>query len=412
MNILLINHYAGSPYHGMEYRPYYLARIWTALGHRVRIVGGSYSHVRTVQPPRKELGRITSIDGVEYYWIKTPLYKGNSIGRFISMISFVSRLYIDRNKFLQNFSPDVVIASSTYPLDIFPAHFIAQHCGASLFFEVHDLWPLSPMQLANFSKYHPFIILMQIAENYAYQKSDAVVSILPKTLEHMVHHGLVKKKFHHIPNGINIEEWECPQELPVEHARVLTELIRKNQCIVGYVGSHGLANNLEIVVRVSKLLVHRTDVTFVLVGNGPTKNRLMTYAKDLHNIIFLPPVPKRSIPSLLDKMDMLYIGLPKQPLFKFGVSPNKLLDYMMSGKPVISAINAGNDLVNESRCGFSIPPNDLISLKECIERMVALQKIDREAMGQRGRMYAIEYHSYNKLGKKFLHIMQEVHGHE
>ena len=50
MNILLINHYAGSPRHGMEYRPYYLAREWVRLGHKVQIVAASWSHVRPVQP--------------------------------------------------------------------------------------------------------------------------------------------------------------------------------------------------------------------------------------------------------------------------------------------------------------------------------------------------------------------------
>ena len=42
MNILLINHYAGSPQHGMEYRPYYLAREWVRAGHTVQIVATAY----------------------------------------------------------------------------------------------------------------------------------------------------------------------------------------------------------------------------------------------------------------------------------------------------------------------------------------------------------------------------------
>ena len=50
MNILYINHYAGSPQHGMEYRPYYLAREWVRAGHAVRMLAASYSHVRAQQP--------------------------------------------------------------------------------------------------------------------------------------------------------------------------------------------------------------------------------------------------------------------------------------------------------------------------------------------------------------------------
>ena len=50
MNILYINHYAGSPQHGMEYRPYYLAREWLQSGHAVHMLAADYSHVRAQQP--------------------------------------------------------------------------------------------------------------------------------------------------------------------------------------------------------------------------------------------------------------------------------------------------------------------------------------------------------------------------
>ena len=50
MNILLINHYAGSNRHGMEFRPFYMGREWVRAGHRVQIVAASFSHVRAIQP--------------------------------------------------------------------------------------------------------------------------------------------------------------------------------------------------------------------------------------------------------------------------------------------------------------------------------------------------------------------------
>ena len=177
MNILLINHYAGSPDHGMEFRPYYLARQWTARGHRVTIVAATYSHLRSMQPP--EDGPVTDEvrDGIRYLWLRTPGYTGNGIDRIMNMLAFLGRLWLLRGDLERSFQPDVVIASSTYPLDIYPARSIARRTGARLIFEVHDLWPLSPMELGGLSRWHPFIMVMQAAENAAYRSSDAVVNI-------------------------------------------------------------------------------------------------------------------------------------------------------------------------------------------------------------------------------------------
>ena len=43
MNILYINHYAGTPALGMEYRPHYLAREWVRAGHRVQMLAADFS---------------------------------------------------------------------------------------------------------------------------------------------------------------------------------------------------------------------------------------------------------------------------------------------------------------------------------------------------------------------------------
>ena len=177
MNILLINHYAGSPRDGMEYRPYYLAREWVRLGHRVLVVAASHAHVRAQQPLLAGRSRRNeTIDGVEYSWLKTPPYSGNGVGRIRNMLAFLHGLYRQGRQLAQSFKPDLVIASSTYPMDIWPAQLV---------FEVHDLWPLSPMELGGLSRWHPFIMVVQAAEDYAYRRADVVVSMLPKVRAYM-----------------------------------------------------------------------------------------------------------------------------------------------------------------------------------------------------------------------------------
>ena len=408
MNILLINHYAGSPVYGMEYRPYYLAREWIRLGHQVRIVASAQSHVRAKQPDLQEAGRLNEIiDGIQYTWFKTPTYAGNGIGRVRNMAAFVWRLFLEGRQLARSFKPDVVIASSTYPMDIWPAHRIAKLTNAKLVFEVHDLWPLSPMELGGMSRWHPFIMLLQAAENYAYRQADVVISMLPKVRAYMESHGMASHKLHIVPNGIDPDEWSAEgQPLPRIVVEKLTQLKLEGNAIVGYAGSHGVANALDSLLDVAKLM-QQEKIVFVLVGGGPDKALLQQRAEKegMHNVLFVDPVLKEQIPALLQWFDVVYIGLQRQPLFRFGIAPNKLMDYMMSARPVLMAIDAGNDPVAEAGCGLTVQPENPQSVVEGVRRLMALSAEERRAMGQRGRAFVLEKHTYPVLARKFLEVL-------
>ena len=181
MNILYINHYAGSPRMGMEFRPYYFAREWVKMGHDVTMIAGDYSHLRSKNPDVLKDFQESNIDGIRYVWLKTGQYEGNGVKRAMTMKRFVSKLYMSAGKIADRFSPDVVISSSTYPLDTYPARRIAKKAGAKLIHEAHDMWPSTLTEIGGMSKYNPFVIAMQFAENAAYKNSERVVSLGPLT---------------------------------------------------------------------------------------------------------------------------------------------------------------------------------------------------------------------------------------
>lgn len=409
MNILLINHYAGSPDMGMEFRPFYMAREWIKMGHNVNIVAASYSHVRTQQPVVNKQYIYGSISGIPYIWIKTPVYKSNNIKRVINIVSFVWRLSKISDHIADKYKPDIVIASSTYPFDIYPARKISAKAGAKLIFEVHDLWPLSPIELGGMPRWHPLIMMMQRAENYAYKNTDGVISILPDAKDHTIKHGLAPEKFFHIPNGIIVEEWDKYEDIPDHHKKIINDLKDQGRIIIGYTGSHGIANDLDTLIEAADNL-RNEECAVVLVGKGPEKELLSNKVNSLGltNVYFLPPVKRSSLPELLSKCDILYIGLKKQSLFQFGVSPNKLFDYMMSGKPVIQAVEASNDIVADAGCGISVAPQDPGKIAEAIQELTSLSDNERSKLGERGKQYVMDNHDYKILAKRFLDFCDQV----
>jgi glycosyltransferase involved in cell wall biosynthesis len=404
MNILLINHYAGSLRHGMEYRPFYLGREWTRMGHRVAIVASSVSHVRTLSPRISGALTIETIDGLEYHWLKTPLYQSNGIRRAVNILAFVTQLYRFASYWVETLKPDLVISSSTHPLDNLPGRWIASRAGAKLIYEVHDLWPLSLIELGGMSTQHPFVRLIQWAEDYAYQNVDYVVSLLPKSQSHMHNHGLAPQKFVYIPNGVDVTEWASQDRpLPPEHKQILQSAKENARLLIGYAGAHGVANALDTVLDAAQLLKN-DPVSFVLVGQGPEKTRLQDRCRKegLGNVVFLPPVAKDTMPTLLRALDVAYIGLKSEPLFRYGVSPNKLIDYMMAGKPIIYAIAAGNDPVSEAGCGFSVTPQNATALAQVVKRLLILSPNSLRKMGERGLQYCLQHHDYRNLALQFL----------
>lgn len=409
MNILLINHYAGSKYHGMEYRPYYLSREWVSMGHQVTIVAASESHLRGKNPQVEEEYVEEWLDGIRYIWLKTPTYEGNGVKRAFNMFSFIQKLYKYEKQIIEASHPQVVIASSTYPLDTYFAKAIAKKTGAKVIFEVHDLWPLSPMVLGGMPPWHPFIFIMQRGENYSMRNVDRVVSILPKANLHLVKHGMAPEKFTHIPNGVDVAEWEGTEPLPDEHARVIAGYKAQGYFLVGYAGSIGPANAMDTLIE-SAPGMQKEKVRFILVGKGPEKERLQQRAKELglDNVIFLPPIAKATIPNFLRSMDALYIGAKKDPLYQYGVNPNKLIDYLMAGRPIIHGIEAGNDMVRDSGSGISIPAEDGDAIIRATKELMNMPKEELARMGARGRKYALENHDFKVLAKRFVDVMEEL----
>jgi glycosyltransferase involved in cell wall biosynthesis len=405
LKILYINHYAGGPAYGMEYRCHYLAREWVRAGHQVTIVGASHSHVRSTQPVVPGDFAREVIDGVEMVWCGTPAYRGNGVGRVLNIAAFLRRLGQWRRWL--DFAPDVVIASSTYPADIGPARRIARRHGAKLVWEVHDLWPLSPIELGGMPRWHPFIVWMQAAENAACRHADVVVSMLPKADAHLREHGMQADKFVYVPNGIDPQEWQVQAAaLPETHAAALREARAQGHLVVGYAGAHGLANALGSLLDAAALM-RDEPVTWLLVGTGPEKAALQqrVAAEGLGRVQLLDPVPKACIPTLLAAMDLLYIGLQREPLFRFGISPNKLMDYMMAARPVVCAIDAGNDIVGEAGCGLTIAPEDPAALADAVRQLQRLPAAGREQLGVAGRRYVTQHHLYPVLARRFLEAL-------
>ena len=404
MNLLILNHYAGSPAHGMEYRPYYLAREWVRLGHQVTIVAASFSHVRSQQPRVRERVREEVIDGITYQWLPTPAYRGNGWRRGWNVLSYLAQVWGATPGLVKRFRPDVVIASSTYPIDIWPARRLARLAGAQLVYEVHDLWPLSPIELSGMSRWHPFMLWCQRAEDLAYRDADAVVSMLPLVHEHMAGRGLDLRKLTIVPNGITLEDWTRePESLAPGLQAVLQPARERGATVVGYAGSMGLPNALDTLLDAAAAMRDEPFV-FVLVGSGHEQARLQqrVAGEGLRNVHLLPPIPKAQIPSFLAAIDIAYIGWQRVPIYRFGIAPNKLMDYMMAGCVVLHAVEAGNDPVAEVGAGLTVAPEDPAAVVRGLRALAALPAAERRAMGERGRAFVQAHHTYPVLAQRFL----------
>lgn len=402
MNILLINHYAGSPEHGMEFRPYYMAEEWGKMGHNVTIIAADYSHLRSKNPVIEHDFTCEKINKITYCWVHTSQYEGNGVKRAITMAQFLVKLWLNTKRIVKKIKPDVVITSSTYPLDTFVGQRIRRISKKKikLIHEVHDMWPATLYEVGGMSKKNPFVIAMQIGENSAYRRSDEVVSLLPFAKEYMMKHGLNENKFHHIPNGIRLEEWQKPLELTEDIKTFFEE--NKDKFIVGYFGGHALSNNLNVLLDTAKI-TDDEEILYVLFGKGVEKEALVKrkVEEKIENLVFMPAVPKKMIPNVVKEFDCIYMGAMDSPLYKYGICFNKMYDSMMAGKPIVAAINIKSCEVDMYDCGVMANAD---KPQNVLEKILYIKNADvdkRTKMGENGKKAVIERYNFNNLAKQF-----------
>lgn len=399
-SIIIINQYIGSPYHGMEYRHYFLAKNLIKHGYKVTLISGSYSHLFTSLPHIERDFTKDMIDDIEYIWVKTPKYSSSkSMGRIWNMLYFSWKL-----KFLKDISPSHILVSSP---SIFPVKIgrkWAEKFNTKFLFEVRDIWPLTLVELSNINENNPLICLMKYYEKFAYRYADNIISLLPAAKEYYVSQGMDKNKFIYLPNGIEIKKQEF-NALPEN----IVSKIPKNKFIVAYSGTVGIANNLDYLVDVANLLKDNRDIHFIILGQGGERKRLeeCTITLGLKNFTFFDPVSKEQVGSFLRYIDVAFISLLPENIFEFGVSPNKIFDYMYAKKPIIWAIEAGNNLVEEAKCGYSVKLNNIETLKNVIIKMSELSSRTLKELGNNGYNFVKKYHSYQMLAKKLIIKIEE-----
>jgi glycosyltransferase involved in cell wall biosynthesis len=344
-NIVFVNHNAGSPAHGPNLRSYYAAKYLVRKGYLVHVFSSSYSHKYTQLPNTRDQITKEKIDGIQYYWIKTRPYQG-LISRIYNYQQFASTLPYTVTQNLSNIK--AIICSSPPPIFIKICHQLAKKYQARLIFDVRDLWPLTILDMKAASKYNPYVVYLSYLEKFAYKNSDIVVSALPCAESYMREHGLAKDKFIAIENGTDIEQLPAIDEddLPVDTCRLLK---KKHKFRIGYAGAFDRDNDLDTFLQAAKLLQDR-DYEFVLVGKGKERERLSSIANKLPNVHILSPVLSSQIPWVLAHYDVCFMALRSKPIFKYGVSMNKIFEYMRSSRPIISAIDAGNDIVSDAQC--------------------------------------------------------------
>ena len=404
MNILIINHYAGSPDMGMEFRPYYFAKEWTAMGHKVSIISANFSHLRRKNPAVTKNFQKDSVDNIDYYWIKTGQYESNGLKRAITIFQFVFKLWTHPQKIVNEIKPDIVICSSTCPIDTFVGQKIRKKSTKKvlLVHEIHDMWPLTPIELGGMSPRNPFIKIMQWGEDSFCKNADVIVSLLPNAKDYLVAHGMEKHKYNVITNGVVLEEWNNPVHLDEKLIRHFHEIKKKNLLSICFCGSIHKSAALECLI---DAIASKTGVALTLIGPGLDKKELQKKAAAYKDrIFFFDAIPKKSIPSIFQYIDIFFVGSQNYSLNRFGMCMNKVFDAMMGGKPILYAVNAPNNYIDEFECGVTVNPENKESIIMGIQKLEEMSEDERILMGQRGRMAAMEHFDYRELAKKFLQI--------
>jgi len=193
-----------------------------------------------------------------------------------------------------------------------------------------------------------------------------------------------------------------PNSLPADYE---ASYIPKDKFVIAYVGSIGITNALDTFLDCAESLREQSHIHFLVVGDGDLRESYRVKYSHLSNLSFAPRVPKAMVQSVLVKCDLLYFSVHVSKVWKYGQSLNKVIDYMMAGKPIVASYTGYPSMINEAACGTYVPAGDVAALKREIVRYASLSEQERFEMGTRGKTWLLKNRGYKKLAMDYLDIL-------
>lgn len=407
MNIWLINHYAVPPKYYPLARQTYFAKYLMAMGHTVTIFAASSVHnsdVNLITDGRK--WREETVDGVHYVYIKCCDYQGNGLKRIYNICEFAWKLPGVCQQFPK---PDAIVATSMPPTSCAMGVRMGRKWGCKTVAEIADLWPESIVAYDIAGPHNPAVIALRRLEKWIYKKADAVVFTMEGAYDYITEQGWEKEiprsKVHYINNGVDLEQFDYNKE----HFRVEDpDLDDPDTFKVVYTGSIRRVNNLGLLLDAAKC-VKDPRVKLLIWGDGDEREALEQRVREEHigNVVFKGKVEKKYIPSIVSRADMNIAHNAPSPLFRFGISFNKLFDYFAAGKPILCDFPCPYNPAVTHGAGIEVSGAQPQQIAETINDLVAASEPERQSCCANARRAAEDY-DFKRLTDKLMAVIESI----
>jgi glycosyltransferase involved in cell wall biosynthesis len=400
VKVWILNHYAEPP-DGQATRSYDLGRELIKRGHEINIFASSYSYYKhkEMKLAPGEWNKSETIDGVRFTWLRTFPYRRNDWRRALSMLGYaVNALRAGRR---MPTKPDLIIGVSVHPLAALAAYILSRMKGARFMFEVTDLWPLTLVEFGLLSASSPVTWMMNRLETFLYQRAEKIILLLRDADAYVLTRGGTREKIVWIPNGVDLSRYTSLWNYSGGQPGKLT---------IMYLGGLVQANAIDVILDTARILQEENveGVRFILVGGGQDKDRLIARAQSLglKNVDFRDVVPKQQLAGVMKEADAFISTLRRLPLYQYGISLNKICDYLSSGRPVLFSGEVSYDAVREAGAGYSVPPENPRALADAVERMRDTPPEMRAEMGRRGLEFVRQHHEMGMLATRLENAWQ------
>lgn len=333
--IWFVCHYSMPPEYEMRVKTLRFAHYLGAKGIDCTIFSASTIHNTNINLIRDNTPYIERIyDDLKYVHIRCSDYTKNDIKRIINMEQFAYRFA----KAAENFTPPDVVVSDTYCISYKPIYGYCKKHNVPFVLDMRDFWPQSIVEFLGYSEKNPIIQMMYRMEKNMYIHADRIIFSMEGGYDYIKDHHLEnvipRDKVFFINNGVDVDVFnKDKKEFIIDDDDLDNEKIYK----VVYTGSIRKANNLGIVLDAAKK-IKDPEIKILIWGDGDELEELKkrTVRESIQNVVFKGKVERKYIPYITSKADLNLIHLKASKLFKYGISSNKMFDYLAAGKPILS----------------------------------------------------------------------------